>query len=161
MAKDLVAAISSGLKCTYKKTGNDAFSQVAGTLNETGFVLNLINGLGDANNVVNLLYAADHEVVNGADVALNFASIADVYGDTVNIAVRKLLFIQNLAAAGSGYEVSVAAVLAAGVLLQPQAFLLMGCGQLGGLADVPASITLSTTSVTGFDCRVVMLGIND
>lgn len=160
MAKELTIDITGLITASYKKTGNSTLQNLIATISQSGFQENLINGTGDGNNIVNLLYSARHNIVDTAGVTLDLTSVTDPFGDTISLSTRKLLFIKNLAASGTNYQLICASLFATGIDLKPQEWRLFGCAESGG-ADFPSTLAFTTASTTAFDFDILVAGIAD
>lgn len=161
MAKELTLNFTGAITAQYKQTGNDTIVGATVNVNQTGMQQTLINGTGDANNVVNLLYSNRHAIVDTAGVTLDLTSLTDEFGDTISLTTKKLIYIKNLAADGSAYELICTSLWATGVNLRPQQFVIYGCALANGLGDVPSSLAFTTVSTTSFNFDILVAGIDD
>ena len=161
MAKELTLNLTGVIQAQYKKTGNSTITGAVVNVNQTGFQQTLINGTGDADDVVNLLYSARHAIIDSAGVTLDLTSLTDEFGDSISITTKKLLFIKNLAASGSGFELICSSIWATAINLRAQQWVMYGCALSNGMGDIPSSLAFTTASTTSFNFDILVAGIDD
>ncbi|MBK9285004.1 MAG: hypothetical protein IPM51_11915 [Sphingobacteriaceae bacterium] len=159
MAKELNLKISGSIAGTYKKTGNSTIAGATVAVNNQEFNETLIDGLGDAINIVNLLYSKRHAISSGAGVTLDLTSLTDEFGDSISLPSKKLIFIKNQAAVGSSQVLICTSLFASGVNMNPQEWRMICCPS--GLSTVPSSLAFTTASGTSFNFDILVAGIND